>query len=240
MSHGYCSSRSIAAARGRATSCEKARARSATLFRSGKGLGPWRNLRLDEGLRIQVNHSLGLTFYCSGNAAGTPGSGFPCVLNRPVPPICLPPPLSPPCWPCRWRAVRHQRRYYRLGSRVRCAAQRRRLAARGRRLGRPLSRQSRRSRYRYRLCPRAARDRSARPGGRRAGAGLDPQSAQYAAAWRLRPCVGRGRRLQPGARRLGPRAHARTARLAHPQRARRGARPTGPPRRSAETLLGRA
>ena len=119
------------------------------------------------------------------------------------------------------------------------AAHRRRLAALARRLGRALPRQPERCRGRHRLCAGAARHRAARPGRRRAGTGVDPQSAQQGVARRLWPRAGRCRQLQTGARRARPRAYARPAGLAHPQRARRGARPDGPPRGGATPLFER-
>ena len=83
-------------------------------------------------------------------------------------------------------------------------------------------------------------NRAARPGCRRPREGLDREPAQQGRARRLRPGAGRRRQLRSGFASTRPRPYAGPARLAHPLGARRGARPDGPPRRSAALLSDRA
>ncbi len=240
MSQGYCSSRSIAAARGRATVSAKARARACSAICRGKGRSPCRDpytarRRLamtgaGRAASLQVNHSLGLTFYCSEHAAGPSPSDL-LAFAATVAAVwrCRRPAARPPATKSPARSPSRARRS--------TDAEWRRRA---RNLRQPLPRQSQRRRGRHRLCPGAARHRPARAGGGGAGAGLDPQSAQHAAARRLWPRAGRCRRIHRSARRARPRPHAGQSGLAHPQRARRRARPDGPPRRGAAPLRDRA
>ena len=147
--------------------------------------------------RQTVNHSLGLTFYCSGMPLDRQPPELPCVLDRSVPPACLPRPPSRPCWRCRSPAARPPATTPPARSaRATHAAQRSRVAAVARRLGRAATATIPDDAEAAIAYARAlARHRSARPGGRRARAGLDPQSAQHAAARRLWPRAGRGRQL---------------------------------------------
>src|SRR6185437_9518807 len=85
MSQGYSSSRSMAAARGHATSAANARARAwssisscerpssiaATIDRTDAKGGYRFSKDLRDAATLQVNHSLGLTFYCSGMPSRT-------------------------------------------------------------------------------------------------------------------------------------------------------------------------
>ena len=189
------------------------------------------------GRQSTVNHSLGLTFYCSGYAAGKPD---PCRTSPAPPAFWRPPPLAALLALSAGRLQDHQRRHHRLDRQQRSraatptgGASPTSGATRYRRSG---NRRSRRISYAQAL--RATDQRA------QAVAVLEQaairNSSNNDAARRLWPRAGRGRQSQAGARRAHPRAYAGPAGLAHPLCAGRGARPARPPRRGAALLCDRA
>ena len=155
--------------------------------------------------------------------------------------ICLPRPLSRPCWLCRWPAARP--RATTPPARSAPPARRKATPTRGAR-STSLS-----ARYQanpgdaeaaiaYAKALRATEQRA------QAVAVLEQASIRNPNNMTLLGAYGRALadagNYAAGARCAQPRAHAGPAGLAHPQRARRGARPDGPPRRCAAVLFERA